>query len=503
MASNVVVIDKAFNRATIKVTPGTYMSEVVSEACRKLGKKSTNYDLKRSNDKAVDLSQTFRQTGLTTGAKLSLVEASKSPAPVSIALQLPQELASAVPGGRLTDKFPSNTTLWLILRKFESSSGANLNFTARGVAQVQNGSTGAGRMFYEMPVLNVMGRELATFGDLQKTLANLGLNKGNGLIRLTFRPTDQPIEEAMQVIGEYFQEEEKEPVPGPAQKAVEPVTEAISKVASPEQTDNDVEMDLSPPSGPSQNNGTTPTGLPSSTPTPSDPTSTDQSILGPDGQPLTIFSAPSSTTPRAALAPDNDEDYIPTIRHAKLAQSRLAQGTQNTKLLSYEEEQALEAEKVAKLTKIKTVTLRIRFPDQMQVSRSITSESTAASLYTYVRSLIAAEDQPFKLIWHNKGPETIPNDEGKLLIKHLGIVGPTIVNLNWAEGVSEQVRKAPVLKEVYREKAKEQPVPVVPSVDNGEDDAVPKETAPKKDEDGAEKKKKGLSNLIMKNLRKK
>ncbi|KAM3086847.1 hypothetical protein ACMFMG_000971 [Clarireedia jacksonii] len=500
MASNVVVIDKAFNRATIKVTPGTYMSEVVSEACRKLGKKNTNYDLKRSNDKAVDLSQTFRQTGLTTGAKLSLVEASKSPAPVSIALQLPQELASTVPGGRLTDKFPSNTTLWLILRKFESSSGANLNFTARGVAQMQNGSSGAGRMFYEMPVLNVMGRELATFGDLQKTLANLGLNKGNGLIRLTFRPTDQPIEEAMTVIGEYFQEEEKEPEPQPAQKAVEPVTEAMSKVPSPQRTDEDVEMDLSPPSNLSLNTSTTP--IPSSTSTPSNPPSADQPILGPDGEPLTIFSAPSSTVPRAALEPDNDEDYIPTIRHAKLAQSRLAQGTQNTKLLSYEEEQALEAEKAAKLTKIKTVTLRIRFPDQMQVSRTITSESTAASLYTYVRSLIAAEDQPFKLIWHNKGPETIPNEEGKLLIKHLGIIGPTIVNLHWEEGVSEQVRKAPVLKDVYREKAKEQPVPVVPSVDNGEDE-VPKEAAPKKDEDGAEKKKKGLSSLIMKNLRKK
>lgn len=47
MASNVVVIDKSFNRATIKVTPGTYMSDVVSEACKKLGKNNTSYDLKR------------------------------------------------------------------------------------------------------------------------------------------------------------------------------------------------------------------------------------------------------------------------------------------------------------------------------------------------------------------------------------------------------------------------------------------------------------------------
>ena len=75
------------------------------------------------------------------------------------------------------DQFPSDTTLWLILRKFESSGGTNLNFTARGVAEVEKGTSGAGRIFYEKPVLNVAGRELSDLEDLQKTLANLGHNK--------------------------------------------------------------------------------------------------------------------------------------------------------------------------------------------------------------------------------------------------------------------------------------------------------------------------------------
>ncbi|KAA8577301.1 hypothetical protein EYC84_007272 [Monilinia fructicola] len=509
MASNVVVIDKLFNRATIKVTPGTYMSEVVSEACKKLGKKNTNYDLKRSNDKAVDLSQTYRQTGLTTGAKLTLVEASRSPAPVSIALQLPQDLASAVPGGRLKDTFPSNTTLWLILRKFESSNEAtNLNFTGRGVAQLQNGASGAGRMVYEMPVLNVMGREMATFGDLQKTLANLGLNKGTGLLRLTFRQTDQPIEEAMKDIGEYFRGEDQEPeTTTQASQQGESVSDAISKLSSPEQQDEDVNMDSDPsdttpystptPAGASTN--ITPSTLPSST-SPNPPT--DSQILGPDGLPLTIFSAPSNDTPLAALVPHNEDDYIPTIRHAKLVQTRLQNSSQNTKLLSYDEEIALEAEKVARLSKIKEIPLRIRFPDQMAISKSITSENHGKWLYDYVRGLIIHENEPFKLIYQgNTKKETIPNEDSKFLIKDLKILGPTVVNLAWDDGAaSERLKGQPVLKDIYREKATKQPVPVVESEveKEGEEEKKPEV----KTDDGGEKKKRGLQNLIMKNLKK-
>ncbi|TGO65111.1 hypothetical protein BCON_0004g01110 [Botryotinia convoluta] len=512
MASNVVVIDKGFNRATIKVTPGTYMSEVVSEACKKLGKKNTNYDLKKSNDKPIDLSQTYRQTGLTTGAKLTLVEASRSPAPVSIALQLPQDLASAVPGGRLKDTFPSNTTLWLILRKFESSNGAaNLNFTGRGVAQLQNGASGAGRMVYEMPVLNVMGREMATFGDLQKTLANFGLNKGTGLLRLTFRQTDQPIEEAMKDIGEYFKEEEQEPeasaeTPQKSEIVMDTITHLPSSESEPQNEDTNMEdsdpSDTTPYSTPTPA-GTTTNATPSNPPPSSstDP-STSPQILGPDGLPVTVFSAPSNSTPRAALAPHNDNDYIPTIHHAKSVLSRLQNSSQNTKLLSYDEELALETSRQDRLSKIKEIPLRIRFPDQMAVSKSITNESHGKWLYEYVRGLIVHENEPFKLIYQsNKGRETIPNEESKFLIKHLGIQGPTVVNLAWEDSANiEGLKGKPVLKDVYREKATEQPVPVVESVEEKEEERKPEEV--KRDDASGEKKKKGLHNLIMKNLKK-
>lgn len=46
MASNVVVIDSAARRATVKTTPNTYLSDVLAEACTKLGANASQYGLK-------------------------------------------------------------------------------------------------------------------------------------------------------------------------------------------------------------------------------------------------------------------------------------------------------------------------------------------------------------------------------------------------------------------------------------------------------------------------
>ena len=46
MASNVVVLDSSFRRAVIKVNPGTYMTDVLEQACKKLNLKASNYGLK-------------------------------------------------------------------------------------------------------------------------------------------------------------------------------------------------------------------------------------------------------------------------------------------------------------------------------------------------------------------------------------------------------------------------------------------------------------------------
>jgi tether containing UBX domain for GLUT4 len=46
MASHVVVIDSAFRRANIKVTPQTHLSDILEQACQKLGLRSEQYGIK-------------------------------------------------------------------------------------------------------------------------------------------------------------------------------------------------------------------------------------------------------------------------------------------------------------------------------------------------------------------------------------------------------------------------------------------------------------------------
>lgn len=440
----------------------------------------------RNNDKAVNLSLSFRQTGLPSGAKLNLVIASKSPVPISVALQLPPSISSAAPGGRLTDKFPSNTTLWLILRKFEEGGGANLNFTQRAATQMENGASGAGRICYEMPILNVMGRELSTFADLQKTLGQLGLS-GNALIRLDFRKTDQPLEEAMAAIGEYFKEVTPEAVKKESPespKEVGTLTEAISKLPSNESEDasKDTEMteasedtstDASP--YPETAGDTLRTSLAPSkylAPATSLGPEAQNQVLGPDGQPISVYRAPSNDVPSAALAPHNEDDYEPSIAHAKIHQKTLLERSHNKRLPSDAEAEQMEKERLEKLAKTKEVKIKIRFPDQSSVEASFDATKTGSDLYVYVTGLISAETEPFKLTWFkDKGSETIPRD-GKKLIKDLGFRGSTVVNFVWGDDARESARKVATLKAQYVEKAKDVPIPQVFSVPEDDKAAV-------------------------------
>ncbi|KAI4131652.1 MAG: hypothetical protein LQ347_002880, partial [Umbilicaria vellea] len=85
-----------------------------------------------------------------------------------------------------------------------------MNITARGAPNITNGESGAGRLFYETPVVQIIGRELSSFMDLQKTLAQLGFNSGSVLLRLSFRLSETPLEEAMGEIDQYFKSVEGE-----------------------------------------------------------------------------------------------------------------------------------------------------------------------------------------------------------------------------------------------------------------------------------------------------
>lgn len=428
-------------------------------------------------------------TGLSAGAKLELVVTSRSPSAVSVALQLPESLAAGVPGGRLVDKVPSDTTLWLVLRKFETLGGTNLNITGRGIAQTETGASGAGRIFYETPVLNLAGREVSTFTELQKTLGQFGVSGGSILLRLTFRKTETPLEEAMVEIQQYFKSSDEpleqsassssaESAPAPALE-VESVTEAVANIPTPSSG-----LEESSP-------------MTSVTPTkrsaPEDETKSDG-----HHQPMTVYAAPSGDTPKAALQPHNDMDYEPTVQHAKQHQEVLKTHTMNKKLPSYAEQQKQEEEKAARLAKVNEVVIQVRFPDQTRLENRYTATDTTLTLYNSVSSVLR-ENQPFKLVTFQFGkPLTIPKDEKKLLIRDAGLDGRVLLNFLWEDGVSEEVRKGKCLKAEYIQQAKELPVPVVQTAvetaNQDPDKGKGKETDKK--ENGGEKKNKMMNKIL-------
>ncbi|MCJ1294741.1 hypothetical protein MMC34_006299 [Xylographa carneopallida] len=515
MASNLVVISSTAHRAVIKTTPGKFLSDVLEEACTKLGLDASLHGLK-NNNKPLDLSRTVRLSGLSSGAKLELVQISRSPAVVSVALQVPEPEARGASNNRLTDKFPSNTTLWLVLRKFESGKvggdGIQRNFTARGVPKAWNGDTGAGRLYYEQPVLNVAGRELSSFTDLQKTLAQLGLNAGTALIRLSFRLMMKPLEEAMEQIGQYFQGEELE-VSQPVQR--QPTVDAmvssttIAPMPEPQNTQNNIAPELPEP----MKDGTAPTidsirstittsGETQPLESSSTPATSSNPSLNSNAVPSTIsvYAPPSSTVPLAAQKAHRESDYEPTIAHAKLHQSRLATTGQNKRIPTHAEEAAQKEEQAKKLAGIREVMIRVRFPDQMQVSQVFSNQSTAADLYAFVKSVMLNENEPFTLISSSaKGPLPLPKNGSQRLISQLGMTGRVLVTLNWDEGASSQTRLAASTKPEIAAQAKELVPPAIVDEDV-EEEKVDASTSKGKEKEGGRTKSSGGAPKWLKHL---
>lgn len=460
---------------------------------------------RRYNNKPLDLSLIFRQTNLSSGAKLELVVASRTPTPVSVALQLPRSIASSVPGGRLTSKVPSDTSIWLILRQFEEGDGRNLNLTARGNAELQSGSSGAGRLFYEQPVLNIMGRELSTLADLQKTLAQLGFNGGSTLIRLEFRKTEKQLDEAMREILEFFKDDRKESKQETesGSNPIIPKAQAASVADGPGPSEESLDTLVSQIDAATPQTTTQPSPLSPAkrkTPTQEEEGTTPQKDSAPPIPEPLVFRSPSSTTPAAALLPTNDEDYTPSIIHAKLHQNRLQESSINKRLPSEAEIAAAEEARTAKIAATKQVQIRVRLPDQMMLQETFGKEGTGQDLYNLVKSTMVRDQEPFKLVWMSNGPQTVPNS-GKKLIQDLGFQGGILVSFVWGDGASDAARAGPVLKEKHANNAQDLVVPTLVSSEPENPSPVTSEV--KKGDDGAAKGKgKGLSSF-MKHLKKK
>ena len=463
--------------------------------------------LTRKNNKQVDLSRTFRLAGLTSGAKLELVQLSRSASVVSVALQLPDSEVKEGGSNRLVDKFPSTTTLWLVLRKFEAGAAgggndgsARFNITARGVPKLNDAETdgGAGRLFYETPVLHVMGRDLSSFTDLQKTLGQLGFNGGSALIRLNFQATDQPLEDAMKEIDGYFKSVEGQVNEGVHSGSVGQAESAVStvdaKATSPgdkatpalKTSDdtaeklNDTREDEAP---------TPPSNVQSGSP---------NTITGPGSRPITVYQPPGDDVPKAALRPHKEADYIPSQAQISTHQSRLQTQTRNTRLLS-DAELATQSSSNPQPS-ASSVEIKLRYPDQSTLVSTFATPDTASILHDFVRSTLEDEHAGFMLSYMGRsGLKVLPRNDARL-IADVGMTGRVLVNINYnlqtsssssspavsssgdagtgyksaaeaAAAVSEQKAiKLPSLrlKQEYRDKARKIEVEDVPDVDEDE-----------------------------------
>jgi tether containing UBX domain for GLUT4 len=441
------------------------MSDVLHQGCQKLGLKGDQYVL-RHNNKLIDLSLTYRLSSLPAGAQLTLVQASRSPTVITVALQLPASSNNR----RIQHKFPSNTSLWEILRVIETKENINLTERASPPAQSE-----AGRLLYEIPVLNFMNRELANFVDLQKTLGQLGVSSGNVLLRLEFRDSGLPLEEAMLEISRYFKSDDRTPM---TRQTLQEHPSAISEtgasaVAAPGMeseggTDaKDIVMEVAPLHPPEQDTiaSTTTAAVsgPESTqvprPTESAPSASEGSQTSQPATSITVYTLPPSSTPMAAQQAWNESDYIPTVEHAKTHQARLLQETRNRRLPSDVELARRELDRKTKQDSVSSVRVRIRLPDQTIVET--TFEKTKCSgkhVYDTIRLQMrdGLADSLFSLRYvDGSGAHVVlPDDEKHDIIVNGGWRGSVLVSLVWDASMPADKRKGPVLKSEALEQAK-------------------------------------------------
>lgn len=437
--SHVIVISSNARTIKIPTTPAKYLTEVRDEACQKFKVNRDEHTLRYRN-KLVDLSQQIRLANLPQAARLELVQVSRSPSVISVALQLPKS--------RLTQKFASNTTLWEILRYFESGDRMNYNFTQRGVPAT-NGECSAGQLNYETPVVTILPghKEQSTMTELQQTLSQLGFHSGSALLKLTFRDSGTSLEEAMTQMSQFFQ----------AAEALEVVNHGITQ-DSEAQGDQMVVDDKSQGGQLSESGMVAETdsvngreiqidSASSTVATSTEPTvrgQTDVPCVQITSQPraIKIFAASRCATPRAARDEHDANDYVPLVEHVKAHQAALVSKQRNTRLLS---DQELAEQKKVRQEKMKAAgnkggVVRIRMPEGTLIQMDFTKEDTASGLYEFVESLLEKKEA-FQLRYTGRmGQLVLIQRDDQRLGEHLHFFPNETVTFQWADEASAEVR---------------------------------------------------------------
>jgi len=207
MSVNVIIVLETNQQLTLKANPNTPLSQILEQACSKKNLNAAEYALSTTKGKELDLSLSFRLNGCVSGQKFRLkrrkFDAMNSEASVNIALQLPN-------GERLQRLFPVSTTLWELIRYWESNKSYNLTEmykmspTSSKIKEIfSKKSSTPHREGYFQPCIVFLNQEVNTNSSLKSTtLQKLGLVSGNGLLRLFHRIV--PLEASSQTASNDF-----------------------------------------------------------------------------------------------------------------------------------------------------------------------------------------------------------------------------------------------------------------------------------------------------------
>ncbi|CAN9509914.1 unnamed protein product [Ophioblennius macclurei] len=162
--STVTVLTPNGRQQTVKVSPNTYLLQVLEEVCNNHGFEPDDYGLKFQRA-LVDLTRPWRFANLPNNAKLEMVTSSRkqTEAQVRIALQMED-------GSRLQDSFSSGQSLWELITHFPE---------IRASLPSESGST---------PVCVYMRDEVSGEEALKRaTLKSLGLTGGSAIVRFLLK----------------------------------------------------------------------------------------------------------------------------------------------------------------------------------------------------------------------------------------------------------------------------------------------------------------------------
>ncbi|PAV58955.1 hypothetical protein WR25_18932 [Diploscapter pachys] len=183
--SGVTVILPNARRVQVKTTPSTLLSHILSEACLLGGFEVSAFDLQTQSRKKIDLSLSFRLSGLPNNATLEMIpKLTANNAQVEIALQFPS-------GTRQIQQIAASSSLFEMLTLFEKEFGENLTGEVEG----------------QSPCVVYMNRQYSGELELQSnTLSSLGIS---GKVLIRFIRTTLTEEQKERIRGKIEEEQKK------------------------------------------------------------------------------------------------------------------------------------------------------------------------------------------------------------------------------------------------------------------------------------------------------